>query len=270
MATLTALTSGRAAAGLAVRDIGADDLKAALRAGFDDFLAMPTHVVFISLMYPLIGLVLATLSFGNDVLPLLFPLASGFALIGPFAAVGLYELSRRRQLGQSTGWNAAFRDLARRDAGALLAIGGLLGAIFLAWIVVADALYAGIYGAAAPGASPGAAPGGILAFAADVLTTPRGWALIVIGNLVGFAFSLLALALSIVSVPLIVDRHVDALTAVATSVAAFRRNPRTLLGWGVLVAAVLVAGTLPLFVGLAVAMPILGHATWHLYRRIVA
>jgi uncharacterized membrane protein len=261
MANTTAISLGRTAAALPVRDIGPDDLKAALRAGFDDFLAMPTHVIFLSLMYPLIGLVLATVAFGQDVVPLLFPLASGFALIGPFAAVGLYELSRRRQQGLDTGWNKALRGLARADAGALLAVGGLLTVIFVAWIVVAQALYAWVFA--------GGTPAGALGFVSEVLTTPRGWLLITVGNLVGFAFSLLVLAISVVSVPVILDRHVDALTAVETSLSAFRRNPRTLLGWGFVVAAVLVAGSLPLFVGLAVAMPILGHATWHLYRRIV-
>lgn len=261
MASDTAITSGRTSAALEVREIGPEDLKASLRAGFDDFLAMPTHVIFISLLYPIIGLVLATLSFGNDIVPVLFPLASGFALIGPFAAVGLYELSRRREHGLDTHWGRAFGGLERESAGPLLVVGGVLAAIFVAWIVVAQALYWSLYGAHAPA--------NLAAFATDVLTTPRGWALIALGNGVGFAFSLLVLALSVISVPLIVDRQTDPLTAVETSLAAFRRNPRTLLAWGLVVAGLLVAGSLPLFVGLAVVMPILGHATWHLYRRVV-
>ncbi|KAB1073865.1 DUF2189 domain-containing protein [Methylobacterium planeticum] len=262
MTTLHAVTHGHRSAALPVRDIGADDLRAALRAGFDDFLAMPTHVIFISLIYPIIGMVLAVMTFDGNVIPLLFPLASGFALIGPFAAVGLYELSRRRARGLDTGWAHAFRGLRRRAVGSLFAVGGLLATILVCWLVVAQGIYWALYDSYAPAT--------ILGFAHEVLTTERGWVLIVLGNLAGFAFSLITLAVSVVSVPLIVGRHVDALTALETSVAAFRQSPRTLLAWGCIVAGLLVLGSLPLFVGLAVVMPILGHATWHLYERIVA
>ncbi|MCJ2034313.1 DUF2189 domain-containing protein [Methylobacterium sp. J-068] len=244
-----------------VNAIDARDLSFALRRGWDDFQAMPTHALFIGLIYPLIGLVLATVAFGTAVLPLVFPLAAGFALIGPFAAVGLYELSRRRERGLPADWAAAFSSLNRTAAGALAGIGLLLTLIFACWLVAAQGIYWGLYGDAAPDS--------LLGFARDVLTTPRGWALIAIGNLVGFAFSLAVLAISVVSVPMLVDRRIDTLTAIETSLAAFRRNPLTLTAWGFVVAGLLVLGSLPLFVGLAVVMPILGHATWHLYRRIV-
>jgi uncharacterized membrane protein len=110
----------------------------------------------------------------------------------------------------------------------------------------------------------------VLGFLREVLTTPRGWALIVIGNLVGAAFSLVALAVSAISFPLIIDRGADAGTAVETSAALLRENPRTMIAWGLIVAGLLVLGMLPVFVGLALVLPILGHATWHLYRRAVA
>lgn len=261
MTTFQPVFPGRAMDEPVVREIGAEDLKAALRAGFDDFLAMPTHVIFVSLIYPLVGVFLGLFAFGNNVIPMLFPLASGFALIGPFAAVGLYELSRRRALGLETGWNRAFTWLDRRAARTLAGIGFLLAAVFLSWLVAAQGVYWTVYGRYTP-ETP-------LAFLHEVLTTPRGWALIALGNLVGFAFSVIVLAVSIVSVPMLVERRVDTLTAIETSVAAFRRNPRTLLVWGLVVAAMLVVGSLPLFIGLAVVMPILGHATWHLYKRIV-
>ncbi|GJD93124.1 DUF2189 domain-containing protein [Methylobacterium iners] len=262
MTTVQAIFPGRVADRLRVRDIGADDFKTAFRLGFEDFLAMPTHVVFISLLYPLVGVFVALLAFGANVIPMLFPLAAGFALLGPFLAVGLYELSRRRARGLETGWNHAFASLRRPAAGALAVVGLVLAVIFLSWLVAAQGLYWALYGAYAPAT--------FLGFAQEVLTTPRGWALILLGNLVGFAFSLLALSVSIVSVPLLVDREADALTAIETSIAAFRQNPRTLTLWGFVVAGMLVLGSLPLFVGLAVVMPILGHATWHLYERIVA
>lgn len=262
MTTFRVVSGSRASAHPAVRDIGADDIKTALKLGLDDFLAMPTHVLFLGLIYPLVGVFIALLAFGNDVVPMLFPLASGFALIGPFAAVGLYELSRRREAGLGTSWSVAFRSLRRSNAGALAGIGLILAAVFVAWLVVAQAIYTNLYDTAVPENA--------MDFLKDVLTTPRGWALMSFGNLVGFAFSVIVLAISIVSVPMVIDRNVDALTAIETSLAAFRRNPFTLMAWGFVVAAMLVAGSLPLFTGLAVVMPILGHATWHLYRRLVA
>lgn len=261
MTTHYAVFPGRVTDRPLVREIGAEDLKAALRAGFDDFLAMPTHVIFVSLIYPLVGVFLGLFAFGYDVIPMLFPLASGFALIGPFAAVGLYELSRRRARGLDTGWNRAFTWLDRRAARTLTGIGLLLTAIFVSWLVAAQGVYWTVFGAYRPES--------VLGFVQEVLTTPRGWALIALGNLVGFAFSVIVLAVSIVSVPMLVERRVDTLTAIETSVAAFRQNPRTLLVWGLVVAVLLVIGSLPLFVGLAIVMPILGHATWHLYQRLV-
>lgn len=261
MTTLPVRDLGHTLARPVVNAIDGSDLTLALRRGTDDFLAMPTHALFIGLLYPLVGIVLATYAFGIEALPLLFPLAAGFALIGPFAAVGLYELSRRREQGLSTDWAYAFAGLSRPAAGGLIGVGLLLAVVFVAWLVAASGIYRALYGDAVPVSG--------LDFVRDVLTTPRGWALIAIGNLVGFAFSLVVLAISVVSVPMLVDRDVDLLTAIETSLAAFRRNPRTLLAWGFVVAGLLILGSVPLFVGLAVVMPILGHATWHLYRRVV-
>lgn len=261
MTTLHPVLSGYDAPLPTVRRIGFADIKAAFAEGLDDFRAMPTHVVFIIAIYPVIGLLIGAATFNSELIPLLFPLASGFALLGPFAALGLYEMSRRREQGLDTSWTHAYAPLRTPSAGAILAVGALLAAIFVAWLVTAMGLYRALFGAQAPDS--------ISAFVGDVLTTPRGWAMILIGNLAGFAFSLLALAVSVVSFPMLADRDVDAATAVRTSIAVVRENPCTMLAWGVIVAGVLVVGMLPLFIGLAIAMPILGHATWHLYRRMV-
>lgn len=261
MTTLPVHDFGHSMARPVVNAIDGRDLSESLRQGVDDFLAMPTHALFVGLIYPIVGVVLATFAFGTEVLPLVFPLAAGFALIGPFAAIGLYELSRRREQGLSTDWAYAFASLRRPAAGALAGFGLLLAVILASWLLAAQGIFWALYGDAAPVS--------VLDFVRDVLTTPRGWALIAVGNLVGFAFSLVVLAISVVSVPMLVDREVDMLTAIETSLAAFRRNPRTLTAWGFVVAGLLILGSLPLFVGLAVVMPILGHATWHLYRRII-
>lgn len=252
---------GFAAARPAVRRIGIQDLKAALSRGVDDFLAMPTHVLFVVLIYPIAGVLIAAAIFEQDLVPILFPLAAGFALIGPFAALGLYELSRRREWGLPAAWTDAFAPLRGRSARAVMAVGMVLALIFLAWIFAAMGLYWSLYGSVSEPS--------LLAFLDDVLTTPRGWGLILAGNLVGAAFSLLALAVSAVSIPLIIDKDVDAGTAIETSLALMRENPGTMLAWGAIVAGMLVIGMLSLFVGLAVVLPVLGHATWHLYRRAV-
>lgn len=245
-----------------VRRIGPADLKAALAKGLDDFWAMPTHVVFVSLIYPIAGIVLAGLTLGYNVLPLLYPLASGFALLGPFAALGLYELSRRRELGLRTDWKDAFEVLRAPSIGSILGLGVLLFVIFLAWILSAKALYQSLYGWHAPDS--------LVAFVGEVLTTRRGWTLLLLGNLIGFVFAVVVLTISVISFPLLLDRDAGAAVAVATSVKAVLANPGTMALWGLIVAALLVLGSLPAFVGLAVVMPVLGHATWHLYRRLVA
>ncbi len=261
MANTQAFPVGTDAARRSVRHIGIDDLKASLREGFDDFLAMPTHVIFAIILYPVVGVLLAAAVFKNELLHLLFPLASGFALIGPFAAIGLYELSRRREQGQDTSWSHAYDSLRSDSAGGLAAVGLVLMALFGAWVLCAMGLYWMLYGDQMPGS--------IMGFLQETFMTPRGWGMIIIGNVIGFAFSLVALAISVVSVPMLVDRHVDARTAIDTSIAAVQENPLTMLVWGMIVAGMLVLGMLPLFIGLAVVLPILGHATWHLYRRTV-
>ena len=262
MASLHATTTHFMPARPSLRRIGTDDLREALRKGLADFGAMPTHVLFLVAIYPIAGALIAAGTFGNGLIPLLFPLASGFALLGPFAAIGLYEMSRRREQGLDAPWTRAYAPLTGRSAKAVAVVGIVLALIFLAWLMAAMGLYWALYGNTPQDSA--------WSFLHTVLTTPRGWALILAGNVVGAAFSLIALAVSAVSFPLIIDRGADAGTAIETSVALVRENPRTMVVWGLVVAGALVLGMLPLFIGLALVLPILGHATWHLYRRAVA
>ena len=244
-----------------VLKIGLADLKDALMRGVDDFLAMPSHAVFLCLIYPVVGFILARLVLGYNVLPMLFPLAAGFALIGPLAALGLYEMSRRRELGLDVSWRHALDVFRSPSLGAIVVLGLLLVAIFLIWIAVAQSIYVANFGYT-PAAS-------VPSFIEQVLTTPAGWMLIVVGNGVGFLFAVLVLTMSVVSFPLLLDRDVGAATAILTSVRVVLANPFAMAAWGLIVAALLALGSLPAFFGLAVVMPVLGHATWHLYRKVV-
>jgi uncharacterized membrane protein len=245
----------------AIRTITLHDLGDALAKGWDDFSAMPSHAIFLTLIYPLVGIFLIGLAFGYSVLPLLFPLAAGFALIGPVAAVGLYELSRRREAGLDSHWTHAFDVLRSSSLPAIGALGLLLMGIFLAWLGSAQALYQSLFGYLPPTS--------YMQFVHDIFTTPAGWKLIVWGNLIGFCFAAWALVISVVSFPLLVDRDVGAAAAITTSVRAVMANPATMAAWGFIVAALLFLGSLPAFMGLAVVMPVLGHATWHLFRKTV-
>jgi uncharacterized membrane protein len=245
----------------AVRSITPTDLIDVLAKGLADFRAMPTHVIFLSLIYPIAGLAIARWTFGYDIVPLLYPLVAGFALIGPFAAIGLYELSRRRELGLDTSWKHAFDILHSPSLWSILALGLLLCAIFGVWLFVAHGLYVNRFG---EDEQPVA-----LAEFARRLQTPQGHSLIVVGNAVGFLFALASFALSAVSFPLLLDRNVGMATAIVTSFRAILKNPVTMALWGLIVAIGLAIGSLPFLFGLAVVMPILGHATWHLYRKVV-
>lgn len=244
-----------------VRRIGTRDLGEALRRGALDFGAYRTDVIFLCLIYPVVGIVLARLAFGYGMLPMLFPLASGFALLGPVAAVGLYEMSRQRERGIEINWADAFAVVRSPAFGSIFVLGLILLAIFGAWLLAAQAIYDATLGPEPPASAA--------AFLSDVFTTAAGWQMIVAGIGVGFLFAVLVLAISVVSFPLLLDRNVSLGTAIGTSVRAVSKNPETMGVWGMIVAAGLVLGSIPLFVGLIVVLPVLGHATWHLYRAVV-
>ena len=255
------LGAGEVPAQLTVNRIGFSDLKDALRRGLADFAAMPTHAMFLVAIYPIVGLLAARLAFGYSILPLLYPLAAGFALVGPLAALGLYELSRRREAGLEASASHALDVVESTSIGAIVALGLLLLGLFVLWIAFANAIYIANFGYAPPAS--------IASFAHDVLTTRAGLNLILVGNGVGFLFAALVLIISAVSFPLLLDRDVGAAVALLTSIRVVLRNPLTMAAWGLIVAALLFVGSLPAFLGLTIVMPVLGHATWHLYRKAV-
>ncbi len=249
------------AAAPVVRHITTADIRAALRDGVADFQLMPTYLVLLTLIYPAVGLIAARWAQGNDIVPLIFPLISGFALVGPVAAVGLYELSRRREAGLDTRWTHVFDVLKAKSLGTIVGLAVILAVLFAGWLASALAIQRWAMGTDHVG--------DMGSFLNTVVGTAGGLKLIVVGNLVGFVFAAVTLAIAAFSFPLALDRDVSLPEAIGTSVRVAAANPATMALWGLVVVGGLVLGALPAFVGLAVVMPILGHATWHLYRRAV-
>jgi len=263
-----------------IRHIRVADIRDAIRSGFEDFEAYRSDVVMLCVVYAAVGLLLTRLVFGNDLIPLVFPLASGFAILGPFAALALYEMSRMRERGVPVSWANAFDVLKAPAIGSIMVLGAGLVALFLLWILAAWTIYARTMGTP-PVTS---ISGGVLIYANtmstppvtsisgfmhDVFRTTGGQTMIVLGIGVGFLFALAAMMISVVSFPLLLDQDVGLDTAVSTSVKAVIANPGPMAVWGLTVAGLLVLGSIPAFIGLVVVIPVLGHATWHLYRKLV-
>ncbi|WP_108396760.1 DUF2189 domain-containing protein [Devosia submarina] len=244
-----------------IRTISTSDVFDALRQGAADFWEKPSHYAMLVLIYPVIGIVLTVRMNGYHTWPLLYPLIGGFALIGPFAALGLYEISRRREQGLDTSWHHAFDALRSPAIGSIAALGAMLLVLFTLWLTSAQALYESMFGSSPPRTLP--------ALFGQVLGEPAGMSLLIIGSALGALFALVTLCTTVIAFPLLLDRDVGAYVAVETSFRAVLRNPVPLLVWGIIVGAGLFLGSLPLFVGLAVVIPIFGHATWHLYRKLV-
>jgi uncharacterized membrane protein len=245
----------------AVRKISTLEVLDALRLGWNDFSAKPSHYVFLCLLYPVMGVVLMVWSAGANMLPVMFPLASGFALLGPIAALGLYEISRKRELGLDPSWREAL-DVRKSPAlFSIAAAASTLFVLFIAWLNIAQAIHTLHFGDVVPAS--------LSAFLSEILTTGAGWSMMFWGNLVGLVFAVVALAISVVTFPLLLERDVGAAAAIGTSVRATIANPVPVFLWGFIVAALLVIGSIPIFAGLAVVLPVLGHGTWHLYRKLV-
>jgi uncharacterized membrane protein len=250
------------------RKIGPHDLWTALRQGAGDAAAVRDDILFIGLIYPLAGLILARFLFSQNLIPLAFPLIAGFALIGPVAAVGLYEISRRREAGEAVSWATALKVFRSPALPSILWLGFLMLVLFGLWMAAAWAIYYATLGPMFM-TPVGANPPSLTIFLDAVFTTSQGWAMIVIGMVVGFLFAALAMAVSVISFPFLLDRDGGAPLAVRTSLRVVAANPTTMAIWGLIVAGLLVLGSIPALFGLIFVVPVLGHATWRLYRRAV-
>jgi uncharacterized membrane protein len=244
-----------------VRRIGLADLRAALREGAEDMGAFRDDVLFVGLIYPIAGIVLAAIAFNANLLMMLFPLASGFAILGPVAATGLYEMSRRRELGEHVTWLDAMKVFANPAIGSIIGVGLILLSIFGVWLAVAYQIGVATLGADTPPT--------LRVFLENVFLSQASPTLIVGGIAVGFLFAVVAFAISVVSVPLLLDRDLGLWIAIKTSVKAVMTNPGTMAVWAMIIAFGLALGSIPALVGLIVVVPILGHASWRLYRKIV-
>lgn len=244
-----------------IRKIETADIFDALRQGYADFIKKPSHYAFVALVYPIIGVGLFTWASSGNFFQLLFPLISGFVLLGPLAALGLYEISRRLEMNADTSWKYAF-DVRKSPAiPAIIAVGALLVGVFLLWLFAAQWLYVSLFGSEAQAS--------LSSFFNEVFGTRKGWIMIVLGNGLGFTFALFVLCTTVIAFPLLLDRDVGAKAAVQASLKAVQVNPLPMLLWGLVIAVTLFLAALPGLAGLIVALPVLGHATWHVYRKLV-
>ena len=243
----------------AIRTITAEDVYAALGQGWADFRAVPRYGLFFGGVYTLVGIALLLTVWAVDRPGWILPLAVAFPLIGPFVAVGLYEVSRRREVGERLDWALVLGAVwQKRDSQvpmmAFVVVAGLLVWLWAAAILVI--VFLGRLGAYAD--------------VDAILGSESGWALVVFGTLVGAEIAFLLFAVTVVALPMLVDRgDIDFVTAMVSSFKAVVLNLQPMLHWAWIVAGVLFVAMAPFFLGLVVALPVLGHATWHLYRKTI-
>lgn len=239
-------------------DLTENDLRAALRAGWSDFRANPGFGLFFAAFYVAGGMFLFFGLFMRGEAAWFIPIAAGFPLFAPFAAVGLYEVSRRREAGEKMETGAILGALRGRGDEQLLVMGVVVLLVFGFWIILARGIFAIFMAQSGIG-------GGTL----SMLATGPGITMLLMGSIVGAVVALALFAITVVSLPMLMDRDVDFMTAIIASIETVRLNPQVMLKWAAVIAAGLFLAMIPLFVGLFIALPVLGHATWHIYRRAV-
>jgi uncharacterized membrane protein len=244
-----------------VRHVTVADIAEALIQGMRDFQAYPIYGLVLGGLYAAGGTVIVLCLTAFGMVYFAYPLAAGFALIGPFVAIGLYEISRRRERGEPVSVPAIWSTVRSRSEIGWMAFVSLF--FFVVWMYQVRLLIALILGLHASFSS-------LSEFITVLLTTNEGLLFLIIGNLEGAVLSLILFSLTVVSFPLLLDREVDFVTAMVTSVRAVVASPLPMIGWAAAITVLLVVSTIPWFLGLLVTLPVLGHATWHLYRRIVA
>ncbi len=258
----TRLTPSGLTSSIQVRELTLTDVVGSLRSGWDDFMAYPSHAVMLAIIHPIVGLLIASVLHGYSFLPLLFPLSAGFGLLGPFAAIVFYDLSRRRERGDILSAANVLDIIRSASSGAIGLLGAMLAILFLTWVATAQSIYNAFFGFGPVFSMP--------AFLEHVISTADGHRFLVAWCAARLMFAIVVFSISMVSFAALIDRRVLATDAILTSLRVIARNPLTMALWGLICASLLAAAIAPFFLGLAVVMPVLGHATWHLYRKAVS
>lgn len=243
-----------------IAHIGISDLTAAIALGWQDFRRAPAFGLLFSAVYVAGGLVMAAVAFASGRDWWLIPFILGFPLIAPFAAVGLYEVSRRIEAGQVLSWPEVSRIVIAQKDRQIPSMAMVILLLFMFWVFVAHTIFALFMGVSALTN---------VTSSAEILFQGRGLLMLLVGTVLGAGFAAVLFSFTVVGLPLLLDREVDFITAIITSVSAVRENPGVLLVWAMLIAGLLFVGILPAFLGLFITMPILGHASWHIYRRLM-
>ncbi|WP_093164790.1 DUF2189 domain-containing protein [Aliiruegeria lutimaris] len=244
-----------------VNKVTADDITASLKAGFSDFLARPVMSGFFGLFYAVFGILLVWCLVWLGKIWMVIPAVIAFPLVAPFAAAGLYEMSRRLQTGESFGWSDILTVMAnqrKREMGWMAFV-----TLFILWvwfyqfrtvlvIVLKDSSFSDLDG-----------------FLHTVLFTPEGWTFLAIGSCVGALLSAVLFSVTVVAMPMLLEREMDFISAMITSVRVVTENPVVMLSWAAIISVTMLLSLVPAFLGLIFTLPILGHTTWHLYQRAV-
>ena len=244
-----------------VNTVTADDIAASLRAGFSDFLARPIMSGFFGLFYAVFGLFLVWTLIWLGKIWMIVPALVAFPLVAPFAAAGLYEMSRRLQKGESFGWSEILTVMAnqrKREMGWMAFV-----TLFVLWvwfyqfrtvlvIVLQNSSFSDLDG-----------------FLNTVFFTPEGWLFLAIGSCVGALLSAVLFAVTVIAMPMLLERDIDFVSAMLTSIRVVTENPAVMLTWAAIIAVTMLLSLVPAFLGLIFTLPILGHTTWHLYKRAV-
>jgi uncharacterized membrane protein len=245
----------------AVNTVTAEDITASLKAGFADLLARPVMSGFFGFFYAVFGIVFIWCLVWVGAVWMVIPAAVGFPLVAPFAAAGLYEMSRRRQAGESFGWSDILTVMANQRKREMGWMAFVTLFVFWVWsyqvrlwlaIILQDSSFSDFGG-----------------FLEIVFFTPAGWTFLAVGTIVGAVLSAVLFSLTVVAMPMLLDRETDFVTAMITSVRVVAENPVVMLGWAAIISVTMLLSLAPAFLGLIFTLPILGHTTWHLYQRAV-
>jgi uncharacterized membrane protein len=241
-----------------VRRIALSDIRDILRLGWQDFRRAPAFGILFSGVYVLGGMLLYLSLSAIGHTWLLIPLVGGFPILAPFAAVGLYEVSRRLEAGEPLDWNAVLGVVWHERNRQIPSMAVVLLIFFIFWVFVARTIFALAFGGQL-----------FRADWAEMLLTPHGITMLLVGSAIGGLMALAVFSLMVVSLPLLLEKEVDFVTAMITSYSAVRESPVPMLYWAATIAVLLFLAMLPLFLGLFLVLPLLGHASWHLYRRVL-